>query len=95
MNITPISALGAASEMIEAPRSLSDRFESAFAGAYVKAGQDLSSIQASSNDPKVASDPALMFKLQLDVEHYVKTMVVTAGLTNSAVKAVETLVKSG
>lgn len=73
---------------------LSERFEAAWADAYVQAGQRRSAIEAASNDPNVASNPERMFQLQTQMNSYVLDMTVTSGLVNHAVKAVETLLKS-
>lgn len=74
--------------------SMTDRFARAYAEALLGAGADLKAIQQAANDPRTASDPELMFRLQVAQEDYGKRMTVTAGLVNHCVKGVETVVKS-
>jgi hypothetical protein len=73
---------------------LSERFQAAFAEAYVQAGERRSAIEAASNDPSVASNPESLIQLQKKMHDYVLGMAMTSGLVNHSVKAVETLVKS-
>ena len=74
--------------------TLSDRMSQALARTYVGAGEDLSAIQAASNNPATASSPAALLELQLSLADYTKRMIVAAGLANHANKTVETLLKS-
>lgn len=94
MLITQIDAIGPGGSADGAAVPLSERIRTALADSYVSAGHDLSAIQAASNNPVTASSPAALFKLQLDLNHYTKRMIVTAGLANHANKTVETLLKS-
>ncbi len=94
MLITQIDAIGAAGSADGAAVPLSDRMRDALASGYVSAGQDLSAIQAASNNPATASSPAALMELQLSLADYTKRMIVAAGLANHANKTVETLLKS-
>lgn len=88
---TAIDALGGADG---AAVPLSDRMSHALANSYVSSGQQLSLINAASNDPYTATSPVDMFALQTALADYTKRMTVAAGLANHATKTVETLLKS-
>ncbi len=74
--------------------SLSDRMTQALANSYVSSGEQLAMIQAASNDPYTASNPAHLFALQTALADYTKRMTVAAGLANHMNKTFETLLKS-
>jgi len=88
---TAIDPVGAADG---AAVPLSDRMTQALANGYVSSGEQLAQIQAASNDPYTAANPAALFELQTGMADYMKRMIVAAGLANHATKTVETLLKS-
>ena len=89
----PISASGlAAADGVPVP--LSSRFNQAFAESYVWAGQERDAILAAANDPAVASDPARLHALQLQLDAYTKQIALSSSLVSHATKGIETLVKS-
>ncbi len=95
MHVTQIAtAIDAVEGADGAPLSLSDRMSQALARSYVTSGEELALIQAASNDPHTASNPAQLFALQTVLADYTKRMTVAAGLANHMNKTVETLLKS-
>ncbi|WP_368566242.1 type III secretion system inner rod subunit SctI [Pseudoxanthomonas sp. UTMC 1351] len=79
---------------LEQATPLSERFQAAWADAYVQAGQRRAAIEAASNDPNVASNPESLFRLQTQLHDYVLDMTVTSSLVSHMVKGTETLLKS-
>ena len=95
LQVTQIAtAIDAAEGADGAAVSLSDRMTHALANSYVTSGEQLSTIQAASNDPYTASNPAQLFALQTALADYTKRMTVAAGLANHMNKTFETLLKS-
>lgn len=76
------------------PVPLSNRFNQAFAESYVWAGRERDAILAAANDPAVASDPARIHALQLQLDAYTKQIALSSSLVSHATKGIETLVKS-
>ena len=75
---------------LEQATPLSERFQAAWADAYMQAGQRRTAIEAASNDPNVASTPESLFRLQTQL----LDMTVTSSLASHMVKGTETLLKS-
>ncbi|WP_313456221.1 type III secretion system inner rod subunit SctI [Stenotrophomonas sp.] len=95
LQVTHIATgIGTAEGADGAAVSLSDRMTHALANSYVTSGEQLSMIQAASNDPYTASNPAHLFALQTALADYTKRMTVAAGLANHMNKTFETLLKS-
>ena len=95
MNVLPVErGLVPVVTEAEPAMSLTDRFARAWAGAYAESGAELAAIRAASNDPRIASHPESLFRLQEQLQDYTKRMTVTAGLVNHTVKGIETIVKS-
>lgn len=95
ISIAPVSA--AVSTLAAAdgvPVPLSNRFNQAFAESYVWAGRERDAILAAANDPAVASDPARIHALQLQLDAYTKQIALSSSLVSHATKGIETLVKS-
>jgi len=95
LQVTQIAtAINAAEGADGAAVSLSDRMTHALANSYVTSGEQMAMIQAASNDPYTASNPAHLFALQTALADYTKRMTVAAGLANHMNKTFETLLKS-
>lgn len=94
-HVSPVDATAFGLEEADgAPVSLFSRFTQGLAEGYVWAGHERDAILVAGNDPEVASDPARVHGLQLQVDAYTKKIAVIAALMSHATKGIETVVKS-
>jgi hypothetical protein len=95
ISIAPVSAaLAPLAAADGVPVPLSSRFNQALAESYVWAGRERDAILVAANDPAVASDPARIHALQLQLDAYTKQIALSSSLVSHATKGIETLVKS-
>jgi hypothetical protein len=76
------------------PLSLEDRMTSAYAKLAQESAQQHQALMRAASDPRVTSNPELLYQQQTQLSEYVIKMSLASTLARKAVSCVETLIKA-